>query len=73
MTYPHVPDTDPAAAVASLKARFGVPVWFGSHTRRYWAILGGQLVEATDAAELGRILEGVYPLQPRRPPQVPGR
>lgn len=73
MTSPYIPDADPAAAVDRLKARFGVPVWFGSHTRRYWAILGGQLVEATDAAELGRILEGVYPLQLRRTPEVSGR
>jgi hypothetical protein len=73
MTSPHIPDADPAAAVARLRERFAVPIWFGKFTRRYWAILGGQLVDATDAAELGRILEGVYPPQLRRPPEVPGR
>ncbi|MGH3389103.1 MAG: hypothetical protein ACRDOO_09525 [Actinomadura sp.] len=55
-------------AVARLRERFvGVPIWFGNSTRRFWAVLGGQLVEAADAAELDRVLNGARPLQPRRP------
>lgn len=46
-----------AAAVAELRERFpGVPVWFGRHTGRFWALVGeleaSRLVEAITPQEL---------------------
>jgi hypothetical protein len=49
-----------AATAAGLSARFGVPVWWGSSTRRWWALLPGgrrgHLVEATDPYDLATML-----------------
>jgi hypothetical protein len=62
MTSPYISDADSAAAVGWLRERFvGVPIWFGKSTGCYWAILCGQLVEAPNATELGRVLDGAYP------------
>ena len=46
-----------SAAVAELGRRFpGVPIWFGTHTGRWWAYLPvgerGRLVEAIEPREL---------------------
>lgn len=58
----------PETAVAALRARYpGVQIWYGNHTGRYWAILAGQLIEASSADELGRMLEAGY-TQARRAP-----
>lgn len=46
--------------IAAVQARFpGALVWFGAHTERWWAVLGGCLVEAESPAELGRALGGL--------------
>ena len=49
-----------AAAVAGLRERFRVPVWWGTHTRRWWAMVpdgdGNRLVEAADPQQLAEAL-----------------
>lgn len=60
MTSLNIPDDSPVAAVAKLRTRFpGVSIWYGNYTRRYWAIVAGQLVEATSAAELRSMLNSL--------------
>ena len=41
-------DTRPIvrAEIQDLAGRFGVVAWFGFHTRRWWALVEGRLVEA---------------------------
>lgn len=41
------------AEIHDLQRRFGVPVWFGFHTRRWWALVEDHLVEAATPARLG--------------------
>jgi hypothetical protein len=56
-----------AMALHLLRRRFpGTPVWFGSFTRRWWALEGDRLIEAATAEELGRVLDGLRALRPRQ-------
>jgi hypothetical protein len=47
-------DTGPilCAEIRELERRFGVVAWFGFHTRRWWALVDGRLVEAATPAGL---------------------
>lgn len=47
-------DTGPLirAEIGELERRFGVVAWFGFHTRRWWALVDGRLVEAATPAGL---------------------
>jgi len=54
-----IPWHDPAAPVtgrAYLGARFGVPAWYGSRTRQWWALAGGQLLSAPSVPALAALL-----------------
>jgi len=54
-----IPWHDPAEAAtgrAYLGRRFGVPAWFGSCTRQWWALAGGQLLSAPSVPELAVLL-----------------
>ncbi|MFC4906410.1 hypothetical protein [Actinomadura gamaensis] len=55
------------SAVAAVQARHpGAMVWFGAHTGRWWAVLGGCLVEADDPAGLARAFDIIAPEVRRR-------
>lgn len=42
-----------------LRHRFpGVVLWFGHATRRFWALVGDQLIEAENAPELSAAITG---------------
>ncbi|GAA2106989.1 hypothetical protein GCM10009780_59950 [Actinomadura alba] len=62
-----------AAAVSGLRERFGVPVWWGEHTRMFWAMVTVQgrprLVEAITPEELARAIMGArsWPWPPAEP------
>lgn len=47
-------DTGPLvrAEIRELERRFGVVAWFGFHTRRWWALVDGRLIEAATPAGL---------------------
>ena len=69
-----------ATRAAVLSERFGVPVWWGKFTRRYWAIIPGgrwgRLIEAADPHELAGVISWAHrrSLQrgmPVRPPLRP--
>jgi len=54
-----IPWHDPAEAAtgqAYLGDRFGVPAWYGSCTRQWWALAGGQLLSAPSVPELAALL-----------------
>jgi anti-sigma regulatory factor (Ser/Thr protein kinase) len=54
-----IPWRDPAAPAtgqAYLGSRFGVPAWYGSRTREWWALAGGQLVSAPSVPDLAALL-----------------
>jgi anti-sigma regulatory factor (Ser/Thr protein kinase) len=71
---------DPAAPVtgrAWLGSRFGVPAWYGSCTRQWWALAGGQLLSAPSVPELAVLitrsgLAGPAPPVARSPRCKPG-
>lgn len=66
---PRKPSLAPEQALALqlLSRRFpDVPVWFGHVTRSWWAMIGGRLLEATTAEELGGMLDTLEALNPRR-------
>ncbi|MDQ2874415.1 MAG: ATP-binding protein [Actinomycetota bacterium] len=50
---------DPAEAATGqmyLGSRFGVPAWYGSCTRQWWALAGGELRSAPSVPELAALL-----------------
>ncbi|MFC4913192.1 hypothetical protein [Actinomadura gamaensis] len=50
---------DVALALGALRRAFpGVLIWHGKHTRRWWAMAGGRLIEASDPRELAGRLSG---------------
>jgi serine/threonine-protein kinase RsbW len=46
----------PATGRAYLGSRFGVPAWYGSCTRQWWALAGGQLLSAPSVPDLAALL-----------------
>ncbi|GAA1883765.1 hypothetical protein GCM10009736_59660 [Actinomadura bangladeshensis] len=54
-------DTGPLirAEIGELERRFGVVAWFGFHTRRWWALVEGRLVEAATPAGLAEAVMAV--------------
>jgi anti-sigma regulatory factor (Ser/Thr protein kinase) len=80
-----IPWHDPAAPAtgqAYLGRRFGVSAWYGSCTRQWWALAGGQLLSASSVPELAAVLtrSGLAgpappggPLLARLPAGGPGR
>lgn len=66
------------AEIRDLECRFGVVAWFGFHTRRWWALAEGRLVEAATPAGLADAVIAirgveVFPSQNDRPDGEPGR
>jgi hypothetical protein len=59
-----LPEAARAAAVAGLRQRFGVPVWWGSHTRRFWALVPdgerGRLIEAANPHALAEAIAEAF-------------
>jgi hypothetical protein len=48
-----------ASSLAELALRFpGVLMWYGEHTRRFWAMVGGDLFEAPTAEILTHEITG---------------
>jgi anti-sigma regulatory factor (Ser/Thr protein kinase) len=71
-----IPWHDPAAPVtgrAYLGSRFGVPAWYGSCTRQWWALACGQLLSATSVPELAVLIarSGLAGPAPPRGPRPP--
>ncbi len=54
-------DTGPIvrAEIRELECRYGVVAWFGFHTRRWWALVEGRLVEAATPAGLANAVVAV--------------
>ncbi|MBC6464176.1 hypothetical protein [Actinomadura alba] len=54
------PEAARAAAVAALRKHFGLPCWYGPHSRRWWAFIPigerGRLVEAATPQELAEAI-----------------
>lgn len=63
-------DTGPIvrAEIRELECRYGVVAWFGFHTRRWWALVEGRLVEAATPARLANAVVAVRGAA-GRPPQ----
>jgi hypothetical protein len=61
-------DTGPivCAEIRDLERRFGVVAWFGFHTRRWWAVVEGRLVEAATPASLADAVMAVLGADVRR-------